>query len=471
MLRHHPRLVNTSLIFLSVAVTLFVLEGIFRVYLLRADPAEAAFIRKYAEIARLDDTRTQLEPHPYLAYAPTSIQYEREGIRIRGRFFPKNKNAGVIRVACLGGSTTAQQFPPYLDKTLNRFPGDSLFEVMDFGCNGWTMMESTINYLIRIADFAPDIVLLHHGVNEGPPRLWPGFKPDYSHFRKPWNEPPLSGWFRKMFSHSWLMAHVFRRLGLSAYDVQNLTMRRVGRDEVLTDPPPTTLEPFERNLRLLDAMVRATGGRLLVAPMAYCRQKDTPREHRLIEECNAVQRRVAHEMGARLAETDGLLQRHPEWFKDLCHVGDNGNYLKAQVFAMVIWDMLGRYKDLGEVNPVARFEMPDTEVPEGRDLELRWEFDSGPVREFQIHVRVDREKAFRYMGRTFTGEVRSFRWKAGEPQRAPSLKEEFHEGPRFGHFYTFKVAAVSLDNPPRIVGHLTSPPALRIYECPLESRN
>ncbi len=197
MLRHHPRLVNTSLIFLSVAVTLFVLEGIFRVYLLRADPAEAAFIRKYAEIARLDDTRTQLEPHPYLAYAPTSIQYEREGIRIRGRFFPKNKNAGVIRVACLGGSTTAQQFPPYLDKILNRFPGDSLFEVMDFGCNGWTMMESTINYLIRIADFAPDIVLLHHGVNEGPPRLWPGFKPDYSHFRKPWNEPPLSGWFRK----------------------------------------------------------------------------------------------------------------------------------------------------------------------------------------------------------------------------------------------------------------------------------
>ncbi|MFB3788364.1 MAG: SGNH/GDSL hydrolase family protein [bacterium] len=466
--RHHPRLVNASLVFISLVATLIILEGAFRVYLMYSDPKEAELIRKFSEIAGSDDTRTQLEPHPYLAYAPAAIQYEGEGIRVRGRFFPKKKNAGVIRVACLGGSTTAQQFPPYLEKILNRFPGDSTFEVMDFGCNGWTMMESTINYLIRIADFAPDIVLTHHGVNDGPPRLWPGFKPDYSHFRKTWNEPPLNEWTRKTLSQSWLMSHLMRRLGMSAYDVQNLTMRRVGRDELLTNPPPETLEPFARNLRLLGAMVRATGGRLLVAPMPHDRSKDTPREHRLIEECNAVQRRVARELGLRLAETDGLLRNHPEWFKDICHLVDNGNYLKAQVYALVIWDMLGGYKDLGEMNPVARFEKPDAESPEGRDLELRWELDSSQVREFQIHVRVDREKAFRYMGRTFTGDVKTFRWKAGAPELAPSLKDEFRAGPRFGHFYTFKVAAVSRDDPPRIIGHLTGPPALRVYERPLE---
>lgn len=468
MLRRHPWLVNACLALASIFVTLMVLEGAFRVYLIRVNPREVELIRKFSSIAWTDDTRTQLEPHPYLSYAPSDIRYEKDGIRIRDRFFPVKKRPGVIRVACLGASTTMKQYTIYLDKILNQFPGDQTFEVMDFGCNGWTMMESTINYLVRIADFAPDIVLTHHGVNDGPPRLWPGFKPDYSHFRKSWSEPPLNAWTRKYLSRSWLMSHLLRRLGMSAYDVQNLTLRRVGRDEVLTDPPPGTLEPFERNLRLLDAMVRATGGRLLVAPLPHCRPIDTPREHRLIEECNEIQRRVARELGLRLAETDALLQKHPEWFKDICHVVDNGNYLKAQVYAMVIWDMLGGYNDRGGSNPVARFEKPEGKIPEGRDLELRWEFDSSNAREFQIHVRVDREKAFRYMGRTFTGDVKSFRWKAGAPQLAPSLKDEFREGPRFGHFYTFKVAAVSRDDPPRIIGHLTGPPALRVYERPWE---
>lgn len=451
-----------------MAATLTALEMAFRIYLIYSNPQEAELIRKFSEIAGYDDTRTQLEPHPYLSYVPTNIQYVKDGIRIREQFFPQKKRPGVVRVACLGASTTMKQYTIYLDKILNQFPGDQTFEVMDFGCNGWTMMESTINYLIRAAGFAPDIVLLHHGVNDGPPRLWPGFKPDYSHFRKSWYEPPLNVWTRKYLSYSWLMSHLLRRLGMSAYDVQNLTIRRAGRYELLTNPPPETLEPFERNLRLLDAMVRATSGRLLVAPMAHDRARDTPREQRLIEECNEVQRRVARELGLRLAETDGLLRRHPEWFKDICHLVDNGNYLKAQVYALVIWDMLGGYQDLGNPHPVACFEKPDAEIPEGRDLELRWEFDSSHVREFQIHVRVDREKAFRYMGRTFTGEVKSFRWKAGAPQLAPSLKDEFRAGPRFGHFYTFKVAAVSQDDPPRIIGHLTGPPALRVYERPVE---
>lgn len=354
-----------------------------------------------------------------------------------------------------------KKFPSTLEQLLNRWPGDKTFEVMDFGCDGWTLTESSINFMLRVADFRPDFVIVHHGANDGSPRLWPNFQPDYAHFRKPWSDPPVPFWAKKIAPLSWIVTFFLNRTGLSAFDIQNQVIHRVKQEEILQTPDATSLEPYERNLRLLAAMVKETGGQLIVAPMPHNRLQGGKRGHETIDDCNRSARNVAQQLGLPVADTETLLQNHPEWFMDWVHVTKNGDFLKAQVYSLLIWNLLNGNQDVRVFTP----------KNEKRDLELRWIFDSENVREFQIHVRAIGEHNYIYMGRTFTGDVKSYRWKAGSPEHAPGMKPEFKAGPEFGHYYVFKVAAISKTDPPRVIGHLTTRDQVKVFERLVENND
>lgn len=464
--QQRPKLVNYALVFISILIISVILELGFRtaVHILRPETAKS--IAQFSEYASRDDTRKRFDAHPYLVYSPVKIQYEKNGIRIGDQFFPQEKEAGVYRIACLGASTTMNQYPGYLSKILNRFPGNQRFEVMDFGCDAWTSMETTINYLIRVSAFKPDFVIVHQGCNDVPPRIWPDFKPDYSHFRTGWRETALPSPIKWIVSRSWLGCFLMQRLGLFHYDLTNLTVRRVPPTLLNQTPAPDSLEPYKRNLRTLTTLVKAHEGKLIVAPMAYCRSKGTPSYGEAIEEFNAISRSIANENGLRIAETDNLLKNHPEWFIDQVHLIPNGNYLKAQVFSQILCGLLGGY---GAEDLPNRFAADaQAAIHEERDIELRWEYDSSNVREYHIFVRKDNERDFHYMGRTFPGERKTYRWKAGAPQLVPILKEEFHEGPRLGHEYFFRVNPISKDKPSKILAHLLTDKEVKVFERPWE---
>lgn len=468
--QRYPRIINALLVFFSLMITLSILEAGFRIYLKQSQPAIANVMNRFTQWASRDDTELQFQSHPYLSYVPSSIRYEGDGIRIRKQFFAREKPPGTIRIACLGGSTTMRKYPDYLQSWLNRWPGDTRFEVMDFGCNGWTLMESTINYPVRVAAFRPDIVILHHGANDCPPRQWPNFRPDYAHFRKSWEIPRLFLFARNYLSSSWLVSYLLWRTGLSPFAIQNVAIRRVPREEIHPTPAPGSLEVIQRNLKHLAAMVQSNGGQLLIAPMPSHRARENPNVRQMIEEFNDSARALAKERGLAIAETDPLLQQHLDWFQDWVHVTQNGDFLKAQVYAMVIWELMGLYSKDEPVTPIQLFGNQETATPKSRDLELSWEFDSSQAKRYFIYVRENVKDAFRLLGKTQSGEEKTFRWKAEISSSNDLLEAKFAEGPQFGHNYLFRVNGIGKSNPPTVIGKIASNRGVKILERPVGKR-
>lgn len=466
--RRYPKIVNALLVFISLAFTFSILEAGFRIYLNSCQPHLAAVMKRFTKWASRDDTELQFQSHPYLAYVPTSIRYEGDGIRIREQYFSKQKPPGTIRIACLGASTTMRKYPVYLQTYLNQWPGGNRFEVMDFGCNGWTLMESTINYLVRVAAFRPDIVILHHGVNDCPPRQWPNFQPDYAHFRTPWEDSHLFFLARNYFSSSWMVSYLLWRSGLSPFAIQNLAIHRVSREEINETPAPGSLEVIQRNLKNLAVMVQSNGGRLLIAPMPFHRERETPSVRMMIDEFNDAARALAKEKNLPIAETEPLLQQHLDWFRDWVHVTPNGDYLKAQVYAMMIWYLLGLYSP-GEFSPspIQVFGDRKTAAPKSRDLEISWNFDSERARRYFIYVRENPNVPFQILGKTRSGEEKVFRWKAESASSAGLTEPPFASGPQFGHVYSFRIDAVSRSDPPTVIERFTSNRGVNFLERPV----
>jgi GDSL-like Lipase/Acylhydrolase family len=466
--KRRPFFVNIILIIVSVMIVCLLMEICFRIFMRSYRPQNAQAIYKFTQSVAKDDTRLRFEAHPYLSYAPTKIRYVDNGIRIGDDQFSYNKPPDVIRVACLGGSTTMNQYPAALAKLLNRWPGGKRFEVMDFGCDAWTLMESTINYMIRVAAFAPDVVIVHHGVNDGPPRLWPDFKPDYSHFRISWRESGLPKFMQRMVACSWLGVFCMQRLGISHFDISNSTIRRVPRKDLKRKLDEDSLRPYEHNLRMLSVLVRNNGGRLIAAPMAYSRNKGKAFDQSRIQECNRITRSVAQQLGVLIVDTNPLLKKKPEWFIDLVHLNSLGNNYKAQVFSMAVWDMVN-----GESmhNRSKNYVQSTYDDPQSRDLEICWDYDQNLVREYHVYVRRDDENKHRYLGRTYPGTSKTYRWKSGEPQLAPVMKTEFYDGPSCGHIYDFRVYPISKGGSKKVLKYLSGGDDVKVLERPHEKNS
>ncbi len=84
----------------------------------------------------------------------------------------------------------------------------------------------------------------------------------------------------------------------------------------------------------------------------------------------------------------------------------------------------------------------DADSPLNRSLVVRWKFKKEDFTVFHIYVQVnDSEPEF--LGRTTSGDVELFEWRAG----ATFLNPTFAEGPEFGHFYQFSVFAIRSERP------------------------
>ncbi len=340
-LKKHPIQSNGLLLLASVAVVLLCFEIGFRIYIAQTQPDLAKIIQQFTWETANENTRQRFEPHPYLSYAPSKIQYKPNGIQIGKELFAFKKIGNTLRIACLGASTTMNQYPQYLKEKLSQTISQSyMYEVMDFGCDGWTLTESTVNYLIRIQDFSPDFVIVHHGMNDLAGRMWPHYKPDYTHYRKTYDEHILGHISREYLSFSWMMTYLLFQSGMSSIDIINLTTHTIPHEQLNHNPDPETLEAFARNLKTLHTVVHSHNGQLIYAPMAYNSEKAQFYDPKLIEEFNTRGTEIAHENNIPVVDTHTHLKNHPDWFKDIVHLNQEGNKLKAEQFAMKIAEMV-----------------------------------------------------------------------------------------------------------------------------------
>ncbi|TAJ23826.1 MAG: SGNH/GDSL hydrolase family protein [Planctomycetota bacterium] len=324
---------------------------------------------------RLSETRDLIshqrasffEPKPYYGWSLARGLGGDVNYGFGGEPWQLARKPGVLRIACIGGSTTAGgnprgyygSFPYFLREILKQQLGREI-EVMNCGISGWTSAEMLCAWFLLIQDFRPDLVIIHEAVNDVEPRVVPGFRPDYAHWRSPWRVPPSSPLLRRLVEHSdfaaWTMSHTPLPT-LNTATVLPHPGEYTFRDGHL---PRETIEPLRRNLTTIGTSEEGLGGTVLLATLPP--KPKLPGEHGLgswragIAEHNQLFRDLAAERAWMLADLEKLSALPSEvvasHYIDLVHVDPEVNLWKARQIAEVLarnWKPL-----LEQLTPQAR---------------------------------------------------------------------------------------------------------------------
>jgi hypothetical protein len=157
--------------------------------------AETYFRQKYknyepARIYTLDNF------HPFLQYQMANDrELQINSNNFRGNEITKNKPPNTYRIFVIGGSTVFNRQLPVektptaiLENLLSKKLANKKIEVINAGNDGYTTEHAIIQYLFKIKDFNPDMIIMWHGINDWyyscspPERAYGSYKSDYSHF-------------------------------------------------------------------------------------------------------------------------------------------------------------------------------------------------------------------------------------------------------------------------------------------------
>jgi len=327
---------------LSFLLALLLAEGAVRLLgpSLGLDPERVAAYRAFVR-----DGVSDYEPRPHTVFART---------RGRGPLFNSQgftshewsleKRPGTLRILCLGGSTTEGgnqyledgSYPGMLERELREGLGVPV-EVMNAGISGWTTAETTVAWFLILQDYRPDLVIVHHAINDSRPRSWPGFQPDYSHWRKPW-DPPRHGALHRLLAR-WSDLYVALVLERKLPDVESITTLPLrGRLERGPDGwmDPATAAPFERNVRSIGESAERNGAAVALMTMPLDPDTQTGAKELVYgtHEHNEILRELCREHGWILMDAERELpldRRSRGAFVDICHLLPRGNLIKAQV--------------------------------------------------------------------------------------------------------------------------------------------
>ncbi len=339
-----PLPLRKKLLFSLIPVVLMLLlaEGVVRLF-----PAVTGRDPKRLEQAHQMITTGE---SPFFAPSPHTIFRLRPGTVINslgfvGDEFVREKPDGVVRIACIGGSTTqgGNQFGPrgsypFLLQSILQREGHSV-QVYNYGVSNWTSAESLVNFVLNVQDVAPDIVVIHHGVNDVAPRLYPDYRSDFSHYRVPYRALDISWLERTLLS--WSRLYLALRMGkYEDLDITAHTVRTVPLARRLLEPPPGTEYGFRRNLETIGDLTTLRGGHVALITMPFSLGGESASWkgfHQGIREHNAIARELCQDRAWALVDLEELVDQNRRLaegqFLDLVHVKAKANFLKARLTA------------------------------------------------------------------------------------------------------------------------------------------
>ncbi len=289
------------------------------------------------------------EPRPHILYARPRGRPGINSLGFGDDEVPRAKRPGVVRIACLGSSTTeggnpqgpAGSYPHFLREALARTERD--VEVMNCGMSGWTTAEELVHYVLVVQDYSPDVVLIHEAVNDVDPRNWPGFRADYSHYRRPWRDVHYSLAYRLLVRASDAFA-AHELTNTDAFGLQAVVVQPPRGPFAFADGrlPAGTAEPFRRDVQTIADLVRLRGGAPVLVTMPYdaARADALPVYKVGIDEHNQILRDLAAAHGFALVDLDaqarGDAARLRGAFLDLVHLTPDGNRWKAEHIAAAL---------------------------------------------------------------------------------------------------------------------------------------
>jgi hypothetical protein len=263
----------------------------------------------------------------------------------KGPDYPYKKPPHTIRIACLGGSTTAHGYPKMMEeyiKTLPEVKNDSLiFECMNFGVSGYSSSHSVVNLALNVIDFQPDYIVLHHGWNDEMVRNVPSdkFKSDYSHGFIYYHEPEIPDRFPIRIS---VIYRYFKQaltgVPVWAYLIPATVTR--DPDRLLADAEKyqwknlEELEPFRRNYETMIDLALARGIQPVIVTMPRTVNPQLPfyYVHPHVDQCNTIARETYNKYQDKVifVDLDSLITgKRDDYFLDLGHMEEEGERLKA----------------------------------------------------------------------------------------------------------------------------------------------
>ena len=253
------------------------------------------------------------------------------------RSVERAKPPGIVRVAALGGSTTASGYPQLLEGYLNGAAGDQAagFEVLNFGLGFYTSAHSLVNFVLNVVDFAPDYVVVHHAWNdEKARRAVSGFRTDYSHALKSFDASGFA--LERYLMRVSVVYRLLRRVPPPWVFVENAAVVR--RVKTASYDNPAELVPFRRNIETILDVAAARGMTVVLTTMP--RSTDPAKRHSHgashIDQCNDVLREIAKERRSRDDEVlfvdldRSMTGQMEEVFLDVGHVDERGRRYKAE---------------------------------------------------------------------------------------------------------------------------------------------
>jgi len=290
-------------------------------------------------------------PHPYLTAIPKPDSHETYlGKRISHnsdgfRGPPIADKSKRIRIAAVGGSTTygvavsdEETWPAKLQEILG-----SEFEVINFGVPGYDSVENLHFAAYQLPKYAPDIVLLHVGLNDLHVEHAPNLAVDYANLHP------------ELFSRGMGFCYIDQLPHFASVLMLNAGLRRIGLapncGELPAGPKHRELDPaalafYENSVRALLSVLQSYTERQIFVPQIvvsgakggedmswwfpFLDEKVIP-EH--MKAYNAVTKKIALEKNAAYL----LDVERSEWttsdFADSLHLNGNGNKKLALLIA------------------------------------------------------------------------------------------------------------------------------------------
>jgi lysophospholipase L1-like esterase len=294
--------------------------------------------------------------HPYLFYTfkPGLVHHGITQFNSRGHRGPEVDDSpppGVVRILCIGGSTTASF--PYVKRPEDAWPGQlerileertaKEVEVINAGLNAANSSEILAHYMFRNRYLGAHFAVLHVGGNDGNALFFPNYNPEYTHFTKGWQasgvgaRPGEQIWLRSYLVR-WLYAMWLRDVSLES-SLGRASVTELMPNDALRNVEQNDPEGFRRNLDVLIRNLRADGTEPFLFPFVWAPEKIFRRDPIYGKYYDAFllgfqkNRRVMEDLAAKhgvrlIVLNEGELP--PSVFKDWCHINRDGETIKAR---------------------------------------------------------------------------------------------------------------------------------------------
>lgn len=280
--------------------------------------------------------------YPYLPYVLNPEFPEVNELGFRGASFSPRKASDSFRIVCLGGSTTFNGYPAYLEEALQGdFAREGLrLEVINGGNQQWTTMDSLISFITRCLPLEPDAVVVYHAVNDAVFSFGDQTSPDYSHLRKRFDRDPQLFWDHLPEFLDESSAFV----GIRAVFERKVGQRGIAINVTREHAHPehrkyNGMDPFRENLRTLASVAAGRGIEVFLTTQVFNREYEYrfPVQERwgdAVDDANAISKALADELdNVYVIDAAGALRGSNEWMTDYVHFTEKGKGRIARFIA------------------------------------------------------------------------------------------------------------------------------------------